>query len=192
MKIRGKVESLSMVHKTLPDARRYRLVVIDEAHNLRNEKRRDHGVSSKDYIADNESRTLLLLTATPYNKEFADLASQLSLFLRPETDSGSSAPSGRSPRSAKRNSRCSVQQQDIHAGCVQALGAPRGLASRSCRSISSGAPGDSSRTTMHARTMQGRRYLGVRHWRTGSTSRRRIPKPRRPNALTEDDPAYTR
>ncbi len=82
--VRGKVESLSMVHKSLPDARRYRLVIIDEAHNLRSDKRRDHGVLQS-YIADNESR-VLLLTATPYNKELGDLAAQLSLFIRPDTD----------------------------------------------------------------------------------------------------------
>ena len=84
--VRGKVESLSMVHRTLPDARRYRLVIIDEAHNLRSDKRRDHAVLQS-YIADNDSR-VLLLTATPYNKELADLASQLSLFIRPDTDLG--------------------------------------------------------------------------------------------------------
>ena len=84
--VRGKVESLSMVHKTLPDARRYRLVIVDEAHNLRSDKRRDHGILQS-YIADNDSRALLL-TATPYNKELADLASQLSLFIRPDADLG--------------------------------------------------------------------------------------------------------
>ena len=84
--VRGKVESLSMVHGTLPDARRYRLVIIDEAHNLRSEKRRDHQVL-KAYIADNDSKALLL-TATPYNKALGDLAAQLSLFLRPDADLG--------------------------------------------------------------------------------------------------------
>ncbi len=82
--VRGKVESLSMVHQTLPDARRYRLVIIDEAHNLRSDKRRDHSVLQS-YIADNDSR-VLLLTATPYNKALGDLASQLSLFIRSDTD----------------------------------------------------------------------------------------------------------
>ena len=84
--VRGKVESLSMVHKNLPDARRYRLVIIDEAHNLRSDKRRDHAVL-QNYITANDSRTLLL-TATPYNKQFSDLAAQLSLFIRPDTDLG--------------------------------------------------------------------------------------------------------
>ena len=84
--VRGKVESLSMVHRTLPDARRYRLVIVDEAHNLRSDKRRDHNVLQS-YIAENDSRTLLL-TATPYNKALGDLASQLSLFIRPDADLG--------------------------------------------------------------------------------------------------------
>ncbi len=84
--VRGKVESLSMVHKSLPDAYRYRLVIIDEAHNLRSDKRRDHGVL-RSYIERNDSR-VLLLTATPYNKELGDLAAQLSLFIRPDTDLG--------------------------------------------------------------------------------------------------------
>ena len=84
--VRGKVESLSMVHRTLSDERRYRLVIIDEAHNLRSDKRRDHG-ALRTYIADNDSR-VLLLTATPYNKQLGDLASQLSLFIRPDTDLG--------------------------------------------------------------------------------------------------------
>ncbi|MDE0700186.1 MAG: NgoFVII family restriction endonuclease [Acidimicrobiaceae bacterium] len=84
--VRGDVESLSMVHKTLPDARRYRLVIVDEAHNLRSDKRRDHG-ALQSYIADNDSR-VLLLSATPYNKQLGDLASQLSLFIRPDDDLG--------------------------------------------------------------------------------------------------------
>ncbi len=84
--VRGTVKSLSMVHKELPDFRRHRLVIVDEAHNLRSDKRRDHMVL-RDYIANNDSRTLLL-TATPYNKEYADLASQLGLFIRPDDDLG--------------------------------------------------------------------------------------------------------
>ena len=84
--VRGKVESLSMVHQTLPEARRYRLVIVDEAHNLRSDKRRDHQVL-RAYIADNDSKALLL-TATPYNKALGDLAAQLSLFLRPDADLG--------------------------------------------------------------------------------------------------------
>ena len=84
--VRGEVMSLSMVHKLLPEERRHRLVIIDEAHNLRNEKRRDHQ-ALKAYISDNDSK-VLLLTATPYNKDLSDLAAQLSLFLDNDTDLG--------------------------------------------------------------------------------------------------------
>ena len=84
--VRGRVESLSMVHKNLPDVRRHRLVIVDEAHNLRNKKRRDHQ-ALQHYITENDSKALLL-TATPYNKQFGDLAAQLSLFIHPDTDLG--------------------------------------------------------------------------------------------------------
>ncbi len=69
-------------HKTV----RYRLVIIDESHNLRNrEGRRYHAI--RDYIEHNESRCLLL-TATPYNKQFTDIGNQLRLFLDEERDLG--------------------------------------------------------------------------------------------------------
>ena len=84
--VRGRVVSLSMVHRELPEARRHRLVIIDEAHNLRNEHRRDHK-ALRAYILDNDSR-VLLLSATPYNKGLGDLAAQLALFLDPHDDLG--------------------------------------------------------------------------------------------------------
>ena len=84
--VRGRAVSLSMVHRELPDARRHRLVIIDEAHNLRNERRRDHK-ALRAYILDNDSR-VLLLSATPYNKGLGDLAAQLALFLDPHDDLG--------------------------------------------------------------------------------------------------------
>jgi len=84
--VRGRVMSLSMVHRELPDERRHRLVIVDEAHNLRNERRRDHR-ALRAYISDNESR-VLLLSATPYNKGFGDLAAQLALFIAPDDDVG--------------------------------------------------------------------------------------------------------
>ena len=90
--VRGKVMSLSMVHKLLPDERRHRLVILDEAHNLRNEKRRDHR-ALKAYISDNDSR-VLLLTATPYNKALSDIAAQLALFLDGDTDLGITSGAG--------------------------------------------------------------------------------------------------
>ena len=78
----AKVVSLGMVSKELPDLRRYRIVIIDESHNLRNrETQRYRAVH--DYISTNESRCILL-SATPYNKSYLDLSAQLRLFIGEE------------------------------------------------------------------------------------------------------------
>lgn len=79
--INGKVLSLGKVVEALdrPDAPHYRLVVIDESHNLRNREGKRYRVI-RDYIERNDSR-VLLITATPYNKQFTDLSNQLRLFL---------------------------------------------------------------------------------------------------------------
>jgi SNF2 family DNA or RNA helicase len=78
----AEVLSISRVIEVLPDLRRFRLVVIDESHNLRNrEGKRFRAI--KDYIEKNESKAILL-TATPYNKTYLDMSSQLRLFLNDE------------------------------------------------------------------------------------------------------------
>jgi superfamily II DNA or RNA helicase len=78
-RVLGKVLSLSEVQSELPDLRRYRVVVIDESHNLRNpEGRRYQAI--RDYVERNSSR-VILLSATPYNKSYRDLAAQLGLFV---------------------------------------------------------------------------------------------------------------
>lgn len=77
--LRGKVQSLSTVSRALPEMRRYRLVVIDESHNLRNREGSRY-TAILDYIRKNDSKCILL-TATPYNKTFVDLSNQLRLFL---------------------------------------------------------------------------------------------------------------
>jgi ERCC4-related helicase len=78
-KLRAKVMSLSAVQNELKDERRYRLVIIDESHNLRNrEGRRYRAVN--EYLALNDSK-VILLSATPYNKSYLDIGSQLRLFL---------------------------------------------------------------------------------------------------------------
>jgi superfamily II DNA or RNA helicase len=77
--LRGKVLSLSRVIQELPDTRRYRLMVIDESHNLRNREGRRYSVI-RDYIKKNDSKCVLL-SATPYNKSYLDLSNQLRLFL---------------------------------------------------------------------------------------------------------------
>lgn len=85
-RVHGQVASLSMVHRELPDLRRYRLVIIDESHNLRNPRRRDYA-AIRDYIQRNDPR-VLLLTATPFNRSMADVAGQLGLFVDQDQDLG--------------------------------------------------------------------------------------------------------
>jgi superfamily II DNA or RNA helicase len=82
----ARVMSLSVVIRELPDLRRYRVVVIDESHNLRNrEGKRFRAI--QEYIAENESKCILL-SATPYNKSYLDLSSQLRLFVPDDLDLG--------------------------------------------------------------------------------------------------------
>ncbi|MEI9900636.1 MAG: hypothetical protein WDN31_11530 [Hyphomicrobium sp.] len=83
----AKVLSVTRVGRDLPDLRRYRVVLIDESHNLRNrEGRRFKAI--QEYVHENESRCILL-SATPYNKTYADLSNQLRLFVPEDRDLGS-------------------------------------------------------------------------------------------------------
>ena len=84
--LRGTVLSLSRVADRLPELRRYRLVLIDESHNLRNRE----GVryrAIQEYIQQNDSK-VILLSATPYNKSYVDLSNQLRLFVEEDRDLG--------------------------------------------------------------------------------------------------------
>jgi superfamily II DNA or RNA helicase len=85
-RLHARVVSLSMVYQELPELRRYRLVIIDESHNLRNAKRRDYQ-AIRSYIEQNDPK-VLLLTATPFNKSMNDVASQLRIFLDDDADLG--------------------------------------------------------------------------------------------------------
>lgn len=82
----GRVVPFSMVHQTLPDLPRYRFVIVDESHTLRNDNTRTYR-AVHDYIHGNDSN-VLLLTATPYNLRYADVANQLALFLDEDEDLG--------------------------------------------------------------------------------------------------------
>ncbi len=84
--LRAKVLSVTRVIKDLPDLRRYRLVLIDESHNLRNREGKRYR-AIQEYIRRNDSKCILL-SATPYNKTYLDLSSQLRLFLSEEIDLG--------------------------------------------------------------------------------------------------------
>ena len=85
-RLHGKVLSLSMAARKLPQMTRHRLVVVDESHNLRNPGRIDHQALRR-YISDNDSK-VVLLSATPYNKSLDDLNGQLSLFVDEHADLG--------------------------------------------------------------------------------------------------------
>jgi len=78
----AKVVSVTQTQTVLPELRRYRVVIIDESHNLRNREGRRWAVI-RDYIVRNASKCILL-SATPYNKAYVDLANQLRLFLNPD------------------------------------------------------------------------------------------------------------
>ena len=68
------------------NARYYKLIIIDESHNLRNSQgQRYHNI--KDLIQKQDCK-VLLLSATPYNKQYKDLSSQLRLFVDDDTDLG--------------------------------------------------------------------------------------------------------
>ena len=84
--LRGMVLPVSQVTKKLPDLKRYRLVLIDESHNLRNREGRRYKAIA-DYIKSCDAK-VILLTATPYNKSKADLSSQLRLFIDEKANIG--------------------------------------------------------------------------------------------------------
>lgn len=77
---------LSQVQNELPELRRYRVVLIDESHNLRNREGKRYKII-QEYINKNDSRCILL-SATPYNKTYLDLSSQLRLFIPEDKDLG--------------------------------------------------------------------------------------------------------
>ena len=84
--LKANVISIGEVQRKLPDLRRYKLVIIDESHNLRNDQGSRYR-SIKAYLEENESK-VILLSATPYNKSYTDLSNQLRLFIPDDKDLG--------------------------------------------------------------------------------------------------------
>lgn len=82
----ARVVPYSMAHKVLPELKLFKFVICDESHNLRNDTTRAHEAIS-DYVRRNSSK-VLLLTATPYNLAFTDVANQLSLYIDDDEDLG--------------------------------------------------------------------------------------------------------
>ncbi|MEN6510361.1 MAG: helicase-related protein [Chloroherpetonaceae bacterium] len=84
--LRADVLSITEVQNKLPNLRRYRLVIIDESHNLRNRDGKRYR-AIQEYIQLNGSK-VILLSATPYNKSYLDLSNQLRLFISEDQDLG--------------------------------------------------------------------------------------------------------
>ncbi len=84
--LRAKILSVSVVQSQLPDLRRYRVVIIDESHNLRNREGKRYR-AIREYIRANASK-VIMLSATPYNKSYQDLSNQLRLFVDEDIDLG--------------------------------------------------------------------------------------------------------
>ena len=78
-RMRAKVVSVSRAQQVLPDLKRFRMVILDESHNLRNREGKRYKII-RDYIEKNECKCILL-SATPYNKTYLDLSNQLRLFV---------------------------------------------------------------------------------------------------------------
>ena len=82
-----KAEVWSMAKPIDVDSARYfRLIIVDESHNLRNA----NGIRYRNIrsLIEHQGSKVLLLTATPYNKDFSDLSSQLRLFIGEDQDLG--------------------------------------------------------------------------------------------------------
>lgn len=82
----ARVIPYSMADKKLPELKRFHLVICDESHNLRNNTTQA-SEAIKDYVRRNGSK-VLLLTATPYNLAFADVANQIGLYIEDDDDLG--------------------------------------------------------------------------------------------------------
>lgn len=84
--LRAKVMSITKAQTRLGSERRFRLIIVDESHNLRNREGKRYR-ALQEYIQLNDSK-VILLTATPYNKSYSDLGNQLRLFIEEEHNLG--------------------------------------------------------------------------------------------------------
>jgi len=68
------------------NVKHYDLIIIDESHNLRNGEGKHY--QNIKHLISLQNCKILMLTATPYNMDFSDLANQLKLFLKDDADLG--------------------------------------------------------------------------------------------------------
>ena len=85
--LQAKIISLSRVSRDLAHVPgRFRLIILDESHNLRNREGKRYR-AIHEFIKQTDSKCVLL-SATPYNKTYLDLANQLRLFVGDDRDLG--------------------------------------------------------------------------------------------------------
>ena len=84
--LRAKVMSITKAQTKLGSERRFRIVIVDESHNLRNREGKRYR-ALQEYIQLNDSK-VIMLTATPYNKSYSDLGNQLRLFIDEDENLG--------------------------------------------------------------------------------------------------------
>ena len=85
--LRAKVLPITQVQQKIQDIpARFRLVIIDESHNLKNREGKRYQ-AIHEYIQQSGSK-VVLLSATPYNKSYTDLSSQLRFFVAEDQDLG--------------------------------------------------------------------------------------------------------
>ncbi|MCO1657354.1 helicase-related protein [Pseudonocardia humida] len=82
----ARVVPYSQAEKKLPEMKRFHLIICDESHNLRNSSTKASEAIGE-YIRRNGSK-VLLLTATPYNLAFTDVANQIGLYVDDDQDLG--------------------------------------------------------------------------------------------------------
>ena len=86
----ARIIPFSMAQQEFPQLpARYKLIVIDESHTLRNaEGRRYKAIAEYVHAFGEKECKVILLSATPYNKSYLDLSAQLRLFLPDDRDLG--------------------------------------------------------------------------------------------------------
>ncbi len=85
-RMRATIMSITEVQTKLLNETRHRLLILDESHNLRNREGKRYKTIQA-FIEKNDCK-VILLSATPYNKTYLDLSSQLRLFVSPDQDIG--------------------------------------------------------------------------------------------------------
>ncbi|WP_199247134.1 phospholipase D-like domain-containing protein [[Phormidium] sp. ETS-05] len=114
--LNAKVLSLSMATKELPNIpARFRLVIIDESHNLRNREGKRYR-AIQEFIGSSESKCILL-SATPYNKTYLDLSNQLRLFVPEDKDLNIR------PEQYLREIGGEIEFQKLHQAAIRSLAA---------------------------------------------------------------------